>query len=111
MDAVGPQRPRTRLRYAPGLCSARAYRRGVRADRPAPVRAKPSGDTDRSGSATRPTTLRYPLRGGPGATGAEVTVETHRLAALCFADIAGYTELSATDEGEAIALVRLFQEV
>ena len=40
-----------------------------------------------------------------------MTVEAHRLAALCFADIAGYTELSATDEGEAIALVRLFQDL
>jgi adenylate cyclase len=40
-----------------------------------------------------------------------VTHRPHRLAALCFADIAGYTELSARDEDEAMALVELLQEV
>jgi TolB-like protein/class 3 adenylate cyclase/Tfp pilus assembly protein PilF len=39
-----------------------------------------------------------------------VTAVTHRLAALCFADIAGYTELSATNEGEAVALVEILQD-
>ena len=36
---------------------------------------------------------------------------TYRLAAVCFADIAGYTELSARNEGEAVAVVELLQEV
>jgi adenylate cyclase len=40
-----------------------------------------------------------------------LTAPTHRLAALCFADIAGYTELSATNESQAIALIGLFQDV
>src|SRR5919106_5502919 len=48
---------------------------------------------------------------GSGANGAAVTAVTHRLAALCFADIAGYTELAATNESEALALVQMFQDV
>jgi adenylate cyclase len=40
-----------------------------------------------------------------------VTQRSHRLAALCFADIAGYTELSAKDEGEAVTVVELLQDV
>ena len=40
-----------------------------------------------------------------------MTAVTHRLAALCFADIAGYTELSATNEGEAVELVEILQDV
>jgi TolB-like protein/class 3 adenylate cyclase/Tfp pilus assembly protein PilF len=40
-----------------------------------------------------------------------VSPKSHRLAALCFADIAGYTELSARDEDEAVALVKVFQGV
>jgi adenylate cyclase len=40
-----------------------------------------------------------------------MTQRTYRLAAVCFADIAGYTELSARDEGEAVAVVELLQEV
>lgn len=35
---------------------------------------------------------------------------SHRLAAVWFADIAGYTELSARDEDHAVALVELMQE-
>lgn len=40
-----------------------------------------------------------------------MTQRPHRLAALCFADIVGYTELSARNEGEAVALVELLQDV
>ena len=40
-----------------------------------------------------------------------MTQRPHRLAALCFADVAGYTELSARNEGEAVALVELLQDV
>ena len=40
-----------------------------------------------------------------------MTQRTYRLAAVCFADIAGYTELSARNEGEAVAVVELLQEV
>ncbi|HEY7471467.1 MAG TPA: tetratricopeptide repeat protein [Gemmatimonadota bacterium] len=40
-----------------------------------------------------------------------MTQRTYRLAAVCFADIAGYTELSARNEGEAVAVVELLQEI
>ena len=40
-----------------------------------------------------------------------MTQRTYRLAAVCFADVAGYTELSARNEGEAVAVVELLQEV
>jgi adenylate cyclase len=40
-----------------------------------------------------------------------MTPRTHRLAALCFADIVGYTELSARNEDAAVALIELLQEV
>lgn len=40
-----------------------------------------------------------------------MTQRAHRLAALCFADIARYTQLSARNEGEAVAVVELLQEV
>jgi hypothetical protein len=39
-----------------------------------------------------------------------LTQRSHRLAAVWFADIAGYTELSTRDEDHAIALVELMQE-
>ena len=34
-----------------------------------------------------------------------------RLTAVCFADIVGYTSLSASDEERALALVGILQEV
>src|SRR5688500_18592050 len=34
----------------------------------------------------------------------------HRLAAVCFADIAGYSALAATDEDEAVRLAGAFQD-
>jgi TolB-like protein/cytochrome c-type biogenesis protein CcmH/NrfG len=40
-----------------------------------------------------------------------MTQRTYRLAAVCFADIAGYTELSARNEGEAVAMVELLQDL
>jgi TolB-like protein/Tfp pilus assembly protein PilF len=40
-----------------------------------------------------------------------MTRRTYRLAAVCFADIAGYTELSGRNEGEAVAVVELLQDV
>ncbi|HET6617845.1 MAG TPA: adenylate/guanylate cyclase domain-containing protein, partial [Gemmatimonadota bacterium] len=40
-----------------------------------------------------------------------MTQRTYRLAAVCFVDIAGYTELSARNEDEAVAGVELLQEV
>jgi class 3 adenylate cyclase len=36
---------------------------------------------------------------------------TRRLAAICFADIVGYTTLASTHEDAALKLVRLFQDV
>ena len=38
-----------------------------------------------------------------------MTLRSHRLAAVWFADIAGYTELSTRDEDHAVALVELMQ--
>jgi TolB-like protein/class 3 adenylate cyclase/Tfp pilus assembly protein PilF len=40
-----------------------------------------------------------------------MTQRTYRLAAVCFADIVGYTELSSRNEGEAVAGVELLQHV
>ncbi|MBW3661203.1 MAG: tetratricopeptide repeat protein [Gemmatimonadetes bacterium] len=40
-----------------------------------------------------------------------MTARSHRLAALCFADIAEYTELAGRNEDQALALVELLQGV
>ncbi|HYO48140.1 MAG TPA: adenylate/guanylate cyclase domain-containing protein [Gemmatimonadota bacterium] len=40
-----------------------------------------------------------------------MTARFHRLAAICFADIAGYTKLSATNESQALDLVGVLQNV
>src|SRR5687768_6488374 len=53
-------------------------------------------------------------RGGSPASsidGTPMTQRAYRLAAVCFADIAGYTELSSRNEGEAVAGVELLQHV
>ena len=40
-----------------------------------------------------------------------MTEPQQRLAAICFADIVGYSELAATDESRAVRLIELFQSV